>query len=143
MEFKVYYTESASNEIGKILEDEQIFRIRIKKTTDQLNPIIPIKSDIDLMGMNYAYFEGFNRYYFIDEIEPKPNNIYTLHLRVDVLETWKNDILNGYGNVTRGTNENPYFDNGKRFEVRTETDKHFSNVEIPDVENIILNTIGG
>lgn len=143
MEFKVYYTESASNEIGKILEGEMTFNIQIKKTTDQLNPVIPIKSETDLTGVNYAYFEAFNRFYFIDEVEPKPNNIYTLHLRVDVLETWKTDILNGYGNVTRGTNENPYFDNGKRFEVRTETEKHFSNVEIPKVENIILNTIGG
>ena len=143
MEFKVYYTESASNEIGKILKDEMTFRIQIKKVTDQLHPIIPLKSDVNLMGMNYAYFKGFERFYFIDKIEPKSNNIYTLHLRVDVLETWKDDILRGYGTVTRGTNGNPYFDNGKRFEVRTETEKYLSNVELPEVENIILNTIGG
>lgn len=143
MELILYKTSSSSNEINKQLTDEISFNIRMKKRTDHLNPNIPINSEIDLMNYNYAYIPHFDRYYFIDEIIPKPNQIYNLTLKVDVIESFKEDILNSTGRIVVSENLG-YANQSLETDVRRKTEKHIGDYSgVPNQENYILITLGG
>ena len=67
--------------------------ITLKKQTNILTPYLKIYYPNGIEEFNYAYIDELARYYFITNIEPYPNDIYYLQLEVDVLETYKEDIL--------------------------------------------------
>lgn len=92
---KFYNTNSSNNTINKILTDETTYNIKFKNVADFLKPTIELKSET-IFNYNYCYIEDFKRYYFVENIEVKPNKIYTIDLNVDVLESFKDDILNSY-----------------------------------------------
>lgn len=142
MELKLYKTNSSNNEINKILTDELIFDIRLKKRTDIYSPDIPINSDIDLTEYNYARIEQFDRSYFIEEIEPKPNKIYRLRLRVDVIESFKDDILNADSRIT-GSQELDYTNQSVDSDIRKETDKITGDYILENKNTFIMTTLGG
>ena len=142
MELKLYKTVSSNNEINKTLTDELIFDVHFKKRTDILSPEIPIHSEIDLVKYNYAYIEQFERYYFIEEIEPKPNKIYRLRLRTDVIESFKDDILNSRGRIV-SSQKLGYVNSTIETDVRRMTEKHESNYVLNRQKTKILTTIGG
>lgn len=93
MIFELYKTNDDRNVINKVLTDRTVFDIVLKTNTNIYSPTISIYSDEDLTGFNYARIEHFERYYFIEVIEPYPNGIYNFHLVCDVLETFKEDIF--------------------------------------------------
>lgn len=142
MELKLYKTVSSNNEINKILTDELVFNVNFKKRTDILSPEIPIHSEIDLVKYNYAYIEQFERYYFIEEIEPKPNKIYRMRLRVDVIESFKDDILNSRGRIVT-SQELGYVNSTIETDVRRITEKHESNFTLSEIRSKILVALGG
>lgn len=142
MELKLYKTVSSNNEINKILTDELVFDVNFKKRTDILSPEIPIHSEIDLVKYNYAYIEQFERYYFIEEIEPKPNKIYRIRLRVDVIESFKDDILNADSRIT-GSQELDYTNQSVDSDIRKETDKILGDYVLENNHTFIMTTLGG
>lgn len=84
------------NVIGKTTNKKAMYTIDtpLKKDTNRLNPTILIYSDLSLEIMNYCYIDEFSRYYFIDKIEQVRKNLYRIHCKVDVLESYKLEILN-------------------------------------------------
>ena len=84
------------NVIGKTTNKKAMYTIDtpLKQDTNRLNPTILIYSDLSLEIMNYCYIDEFNRYYFIDKIEQVRKNLYRIHCKVDVLESYKLEILN-------------------------------------------------
>ena len=84
------------NVIGKTTNKKAMCTIDtpLKQDTNRLNPTILIYSDLSLEIMNYCYIDEFNRYYFIDKIEQVRKNLYRIHCKVDVLESYKLEILN-------------------------------------------------
>ena len=84
------------NVIGKTTNKKAMHTIEVplKQDTDRLNPNILIYSDLSLEIMNYCYIDEFSRYYFIDKIEQVRNNLYRVRCKVDVLESYKMEILN-------------------------------------------------
>ena len=97
----------------------------------------------DLINFNYMYIDKFKRYYFIEDVEVFPNKIYKLTLKCDVLMSFKDDILNSYGNITSQTNYNDYYNFNYSSEVRKETNIYNSDVELDTIKSTILCTIGG
>lgn len=66
----------------------------IKKPTSVMNISIEIeKTNPVIYKYNYMYIGEFNRYYFIDEIINVSSNRWVIHASVDVLYSFKNDIL--------------------------------------------------
>lgn len=65
----------------------------IEFTDDGNDYDIGLSIDTNILICNYAYIEEFNRYYFIDDIVVKSTNIYTLVLKLDVLETYRTYLL--------------------------------------------------
>lgn len=140
---KLYNTSDANNVICKTLEDETtVTDVRFKQSTDIMNPTLALKLD-SYPNFNYCYIEEFSRYYFIDSITVTPNNVYEVELSIDVLESWKDDILNSVGYVTKSSNSNPYYNAGYASEVKKGVSVYSSNVTIERAQTQILVTVGG
>lgn len=143
MELILYYTRNANNTINKVLENERVFQINFKDVADNISPKVKLKHQGKLK-VNYAYIPEFNKYYFIRDMEIYPNNIHTLYLETDVLETYKHDILESKATVSRSKYSNKYFDGGDyRAEERQEHTLYESDTELEYEDNTILVTIGG
>lgn len=93
MELQLYNTKETINTMNKekILVDT--FEISFKSQTDILTPYIKIYYPEQIELVNYAFIPELNRYYHITNVEPMNNKIVYLQLEVDVLETYKTDIL--------------------------------------------------
>lgn len=76
----------------------------LKEECDLLYPVIMVEFN-SVPTYNYMYISAFNRYYFIDKIVCVQNNLYRLHCTVDVLMSWKSDILNLSPYVSRNETE--------------------------------------
>ena len=139
---KTYNTNDSTNTINKTLNFISDIDVKFKEEVNIYNPNIILKYD-DLINFNYMYIDKFKRYYFIEDVEVFPNKIYKLTLKCDVLMSFKDDILNSYGNITSQTNYNDYYNFDYSSEVRKETNIYNSDVILDDVKTTILCTIGG
>ena len=143
MIMKMYNTSDSNNTINKTLANETEFNIKLKGNTSITQPIVVLHSN-NIILFNYAYIPEFNRYYFVDKIELFPNGIYNITLKVDVLESFKNDIKNSYGMISRQTNINNYYNDGYESEIKKEVDLYRSNITFNlDTKEKVLVTIGG
>ena len=139
---KTYNTNDSTNTINKTLDFISDIDIKFKEEVNIFNPVVMLKYG-DLINFNYVYIDKFKRYYFIEDIEVFPNKIYKLSLKCDVLMSFRDDILNSYGNITSQTNYNDYYNFDYSSEVRKETNIYNSNVVFEDAKTTILCTIGG
>lgn len=99
-DLKLYSTENKINDINKTLSNETTLTGVWREETSILNPVFKISNITNIFNFNYAYIPIFNRYYFITDIQPQ-GIYYIITLKVDVLESWKTDILKDYQSITR------------------------------------------
>lgn len=97
MTIKLYKTASEKNRLNKSLTNEIVLTGFLREQCSVTNPIIKIEQSTNLALYNYAYIQEFNRYYYISDIKTVRNNLWELSLNIDVLMTYKNDILNTTG----------------------------------------------
>ena len=139
---KAYSNNDSANTINKTLDFIIDIDVKFKEEVNIYEPSIMLKYD-DLIDFNYLYIDKFKRYYFIEDVEVFPNKIYKLTLKCDVLMSFKDDILNSYGNITSQTNYNNYYNFDYSSEVRKEVEIFKTDVDIDYNTNIILVTLGG
>lgn len=103
---KLYNYNKISNSTKRPSDTAGVsFLCTIKSVTSILNPIIDI---VDKTGnnriplYNYAYIPEFKRYYFITDIT-YDIGIWTLSLSIDVLASFRSDILNSTQYVLRSS----------------------------------------
>lgn len=143
MLISLYNTTDSNMIINKTLTNKVDYDIKIKDNVSLINPVIILKTET-LITSNYAYIPNFNRYYYIENIEVFPNDIYNLALKCDVLMSFKDDILNSNAYINQSTNSNKYYDSGFRSEVKKEVDLHYSDFDMSNEKSsIILITVGG
>lgn len=143
MEIRLYTTSSPNNKLEKTLENEKIFDCKMKQYSDILYPLINLFSPVPL-NYNYAYIPQYERYYFIDNVEYMQNNIYNLHLSVDVLQTYKDEILASKVKIKAQTEYNNFYNDGSYENLETfESDVYSSNVALEKKEHLIMVTMGG
>lgn len=144
MVVNLYNTPSDNNVIGKVLNDELVLDdVKLKDATDIMNPTLVLKSQ-DVFNYNYAYLPKFGRYYFVKSISVKPNHIYTVMLDIDVLESWKEDILKSKGMISKGTGGNPDYNDGDYESLVTKSATNYeSTITLDSKEEKILVTLGG
>ena len=104
---KLYLNSSENSDLIKKLSNEKPITGQSRTAVDILNPVI------DLVGMNvnkynYCYVEELQRYYYIENVIIAPNGIYRLQMHVDVLMTYKDDILESSGLIRKNSKYNPY-----------------------------------
>ena len=144
MEIKLYITEDADTVMNKDLTLITTLDIQMRDTQNVSAPILILGEieGVDLKTVNYAYIDEFKRYYFIRTITVGQNNIHTLTMECDVIETYKEDILNSSAQINRGVKKGDYGDIGTSIEVRREVDIFKSDKGFVGKNSIILSTIG-
>ena len=144
MEIKLYITEDADTVMNKDLTLIATFDIQMRDTQNVSAPILILGEieGVDLKTVNYAYIDEFKRYYFIRTITVGQNNIYTLAMECDVIETYKEDILNSSALISRRVAAGDYGDMAVSSEVRKEVEVFKSSRGFNENKTIILSTVG-
>lgn len=93
MDIDLYYNASENNKVSKSLTLLTSLQGTLRDDCDLLNPIIMIETSA-VPNANYAHIPLFNRYYYISDITNFRNNLWIMRLNVDVLYTYRNQIMN-------------------------------------------------
>ena len=136
--YKVYDDE---NVVNKQLNNELSTVIFFKDDNNILYPNIKAKQN--LLGYNYCYIPILNRYYFIRTCDILGKELFLLQLEIDVLMSYKQDILQANCEIEEQENFNPFYDDGYKIEVRKTSAIYESDTTINNEKQIILCTIGG
>ena len=108
VEFWLYNYSGKENNSNKDLYNGIDYFGVFKEETDILNPIILIEST-SFITSNYAFISQFGRYYYIVDITCVRKNLYRLSLKVDVLQTYRENIMeNTDGIILRSSNDEIY-----------------------------------
>ena len=92
MEVILYKNSSENNVIGKSLAQIKKVECNLKNDVSVINPTFILYYTDNILQSNYCFIPKFNRYYFIDEIVPITGDRCIVKCRVDVLESFKEDI---------------------------------------------------
>lgn len=92
MEIKLYKNLSENNVIGKSLTQIKSVEANLKNDVSVINPTLVLNYTANILDTNYCFIPKFNRYYFINEIVPITGDRCIVKCRVDVLESFKEDI---------------------------------------------------
>ena len=66
---------------------------KIMFDNDFLNPVLLVSGDFS--AFNYAYIHELHRFYYIGNMVYKTDQMMEIHLKCDVLQSWKGDANNG------------------------------------------------
>lgn len=97
----LYHNASENKVIGKTLTAMGQLECTFKNDISVEKPVLivanttqSLTTETYLDELNYIYIPRFNRYYYVEEIKALPGYRYEIRCRVDVLESFKADILN-------------------------------------------------
>lgn len=133
-----YHTDNPQNTIGKTLTQLTNKDITLKANTDLINPSLLFKNDNFNKEVNYM--KMLDRYYFVELKFIRSNTLVILNCNLDVLETYKDLILNSQADII----EKSSISNVKQNDITQETiTKVFkSDTVVPDGSSIIMQTTG-
>lgn len=80
--------------------DANEYNITLKEDTDLLNPVFYLKWD-NVPDFNYLQY--IIAYYFVDDYVMRSNSVYEVHCSMDVLASYRGDILGSTQYVLRST----------------------------------------
>lgn len=106
MEILLYKTTDANNDLNKTISDKLTLVGALRDSSSIVAPSILIQSNP--IGYNYAYISEFGRYYYIKNITAFRKNAWLIDLKCDVLMSFKDEILEMSGIVSRLTNGDEY-----------------------------------
>ena len=144
IKIKTYIYNGKPNEVNKTLQANEEYMGVLNATFNVLTPVVRFRTRTPVT-FNYVYIESLNRYYFVSE-KRQDGDICTVSLRVDVLFTYKDIILNSTATLTKSENGNKYISNRSNvFDVRPNIKKvDFPNKNLLNTEGqIIMVTIKG
>lgn len=144
IKIKTFVYDGKPNEVNKTLQENEEYTGVLNATFNVLSPVVRFRTRTPVT-FNYVYIESLNRYYFVSE-KRQDGDICTVYLRVDVLFTYKDIILNSSATLTKSENGNKYLSNRSNVvDVRPKFRKlDFPNKElINETGSIIMVTIKG
>lgn len=144
IKIKTFNFDGKPNEVNKTLQENEEYTGVLNSTVNILEPVIRFRSN-NVVTFNYVYIESLHRYYFVSEIR-QDGDICTVSLRVDVLFTYKDIILNSTATLTKSENGNKYLSNRSNVvDVRPNVRKlDFPNKELlNETGSIVMVTIKG
>lgn len=103
MVIKLYRTRSEKNSISKSLQSELSLEGTLRDETSIKNPVLRVVGDTSIVSYNYVYIESFSRYYFVNDIRSVRTGLWELYLTVDVLMSFKTEILGCVGIIDHTT----------------------------------------
>lgn len=145
MEMILYKVDDADNVINKVKNDGVSFQINLRNDIDLSSPVLMLSNvdGVDYFDYNYIHIPALKRFYFIDDIESVNNSLWRLFLSCDVLETYKNDLLNSLSRFRRGIKTGDYINASIDYTIYKSVKKYDSDVTISDnASSKILTTVG-
>lgn len=94
MTITFYNNVSEKNVIRKTINNPMPISGTLRESTSVINPVITVQAPVTLVGYNYCHIPDFSRYYYVVDVKSIRNNLWAVTLRVDVLMSFKSDILN-------------------------------------------------
>lgn len=142
MEIRFFVMNEPRNTINKNLGAYTTTFLKLKsQDVDIINPILTLKF-LEYPKFNYLYIPALSRYYFIDDFVIRTDKTYELHCSVDVLQSFKDDILRGKGLITQGKNYNPYYGDFESLENKIiDTYKSNKTIEVNSIDKVLI-TLG-
>ena len=144
MLIKTYNYNGEPNRVIKTLQEKEEYTGVLNSTVNILEPVIRFRTN-NVVTFNYVYIESLNRYYFVSGIR-QDGDICTVSLRIDVLFTYKDIILDSTAMLTKSENGNKYLSNRSNVvDVRPNVRKlDFPNKELlNETGSIVMVTIKG
>ena len=144
IKIKTYIYNGKPNEVNKTLQENKEYSGVLNATFNILTPVVRFRTRTPVT-FNYVYIESLNRYYFVSE-KQQDGDICTVRLRVDVLFTYKNIILNSSATLVKGGNANKFVSNRNNvYDVRPKTKKiNFPNTGLlNETGTIVMVTLKG
>ena len=102
MNITLMHTSQPNNAMNKNPSTVSTITGALRSDTSVQNPVITVNSSVNvLVGANYLFIPSFNRYYYIIDIVAKTNVTSEIHCKVDVLHSFRGEILANAAIVTR------------------------------------------
>ncbi len=108
MQLDLFKNSAEPNRLDKTAYLESIGTLAgtLRNETSVTNVVMQIEYT-KFPDFNYVYLAKFNRYYYVDDIISVRNNLWEIHMSVDVLMTYKDAILQCEAYVDRTANGLP------------------------------------
>lgn len=90
MEVEFWNFSKRENSTKRPTENSTKVNFVYKNSTDLHNPIIEVATDVT----SYNYAKINNIYFYVENVDTYTRNIWTVNLRIDLLATFKTEILN-------------------------------------------------
>ena len=136
MKIILYNTKSENNKINKSLTNKKEFTGNLRQQSGVINPVVTIEAE-NLSQYNYLYIEEWKRYYFIKEATCIRENMWQLSCDVDVLMSFRNDILNLNAIVDKSQNAgvyNKYINDPDGYAAMIENRRYNHVIQFPSVD---------
>lgn len=140
MECKLCVVDDSTNTINKEINIVKSIELKLRGSLDIVTPeLILIGSEFE-SDYNYVIINGRN--YFVNEIVSLGNNRYKYFLEMDVVETYKDNILNSDSRFRRNLKTGDYVSNGFDESTIKKISLHESDKSLISGSTMILTTIG-
>lgn len=137
-------TKDGDNVINKEFKIIKELDINIRNNFNFNSPILIIKiEDNDLLDCNYLTIPDFNLKYFIREINNKFGRVYELVCELDLLETYKEVIMDSKYEYLRQIKNGDYVNINPDYLIKTVSSKIDCLVNVEQEQSIIISTLGG
>lgn len=145
MQIILYVNHSERNAINKVIDSDNTLTGSLRSESSVITPSFVVEIE-NPSNYNYCYIEAFHRYYFISDITSIRTGIWKIDCTVDVLMSFKTDILNLYVTVNHNSapNQECYMSGDVwKSTVKTKTDVINFPTGLLDSGEYILITSGG
>lgn len=126
MVLKFYKCGSEKNRLEKVLEDEIEIEGVLKDSCSLITPSVLVQNDI--RKYNYVWIEEFGRYYYVNNVTVVKGKMFVVDLKIDVLMSYKDEIKEMSGIVSRLTGGSEYVERNIKVDVR----KDYRKIEFPN-----------
>ena len=148
MTLKTYRFLGDSRKIDKTLHDVSTYSNAVivgDMSIQTPTILLQLDSFTDVINFNYIQIPELRRYYYVVESTIKEDGYVQIKCRVDVLKSFKNDILESTQYIDRQQNKCTYQLPDGMYNIKSNrnlTIKNFGNVIIEPNANFILQTSG-
>lgn len=112
-----YKNSSPVIQVNKTLSTSKQVTCNLKKDCDILEPVLILQS-VSIGDANYFQIPDFSgRYYFIDRIITLNPNVIEIHGKIDVLMSFKSDILASSGVIERNEYQFKKYINDSKYTI--------------------------
>lgn len=144
MILKLSKNNDAPNVIKKTLSGVQSFDVALRRDFDITAPefTLNIPDAVTALGFNYAELPDFNRRYFIQSVDNVGATLWRFTCKVDVLETYKTEILASNAKIRRGIKTGDYISATLESNANADITTHEADKGFVGEPALILSTVG-